>query len=133
MTIDARLHRPSGALSTLSNGRHVWNADVGKALGSEDRAPGPHDLLDSALAACTVLTLDQYLRRSGWPVTDLHVVIERAEERGPEGRVHYRMERRIAIEGDITEEQRARLLAITEKCPIHRVLAGEISVVTALA
>lgn len=73
MTIEAKLHRPSGALTTLSNGRHVWNADIDKVSGSDDHAPDPHDLLDSALAACTTPTLELYIRRRQMAVTDLRV------------------------------------------------------------
>lgn len=89
MTIEARLNRAQGALTTLSNGKHVWNADVGKALSSNAIAPDPHDLLDSALAACTALTLELYLRRQGWPVTSLLVKIDHVEARDNGGRVEY--------------------------------------------
>ena len=65
MTIDAHLHRrlaaadqPASALTLLTNGRHAWAADVDRTLGGTDAAPSPHDLLDSALAACTTLTLE---------------------------------------------------------------------------
>lgn len=130
MTINAGLHRSQRALTTLSNGRHVWNADVAKTLGSNDFAPDPHDLLDSALAACTALTLDLYLLRQGWFVTSLHVTIEPVETRGSDRWVHYEMQREISVSSDLTEEQRARLLEIAGKFPIHRVLDGETSIST---
>ena len=133
MTITATLHRADGALTTLSNGRHVWNADVGKTLGSDDRAPDPHDLLDSALAACTTLTLELYIRRRQMAVTGLRVTVTHDEDKDAQGRVHYRMQRQVAIDGDISEEDRARLLDIAGKCPIHRLLQGEIVIDTALA
>lgn len=133
MSIEARLHQSQGALTTLSIGRHVWNADVDKTLGSDDVAPDPHELLDSALAACTTLTLELYLRRQGWPVTSLQVKIEHVESRGSDGRVDYQMQRQITVTADLTEEQRARLLAIAGKCPIHRVLEGAVSINTQLS
>lgn len=133
MTIEARLNRAQGALTTLSNGKHVWNADVGKALGSNDMAPDPHDLLDSALAACTALTLELYLRRQGWPVTSLLVKIDHIETRDSAGRVEYQIQREIGVTGDLTEEQRARLLEVAGKCPIHRVLEGQVSISTRLS
>ena len=80
MTIDAKLHRAHGALTTLSNGWHVWNADVDKTLGSDDQAPDPHDLLDSVLAACTALTLELYIRRRQMPVSG--VARDRRSRRG---------------------------------------------------
>ncbi|MDR7305807.1 OsmC family protein [Rhodoferax saidenbachensis] len=133
MTIEAKLHRANGALTTLSNGRHVWNADVDKALGSDDRAPDPHDLLDSALAACTTLTLELYIRRRQMPVTDVRVTVDRVEEKNDQGGVRYQMQRRIFIEGDIAEEDRQRLLEIANKCPIHKLLSGEIHIDSELA
>jgi putative redox protein len=133
MTIEASLCRSRGALTTLSNGRHVWNADVDKTLGSNDVAPDPHDLLDSALAACTALTMELYLRRQGWPVTSLQIKIDHVETRGSDGRAHYQLQREITVTGDLTDEQRARLLEIAGKCPIHRVLEGQVSISTRLS
>ena len=128
MTIEAQLHRASGALTTLSNGRHVWNADIDKALGSDDRAPDPHDLLDSALAACTTLTLELYIRRRQLPVTGLRVTVDHVEDKDEQGQPLYKLQRRITIEGDIAETDRQRLLEIANKCPIHKVLSGKIAI-----
>lgn len=132
MPIQARLHRAQGALTTLTNGRHAWHADVDKILGSDDLAPDPHDLLDSALAACTVLTLELYIRRRKLAVTNLRVDISHTESKTEDGRVRYEMLRSLHIEGDITPEDRIKLLEIANKCPIHRVLEGETTVATSL-
>jgi putative redox protein len=132
MSIEATLHRANGALTTLSNGRHAWLSDVNKTLGSSDQAPDPHDLLDSALAACTALTLELYIRRRQMPVTDVKVRIERQESRDDQGRVHYRLERFVDIAGEVGEADRAKLLEIAGKCPIHRILEGDIEVHTEL-
>lgn len=133
MTIEAKLHRAHGALTTLSNGRHVWNADVNKSLGSADLAPEPHDLLDSALAACTALTLELYIRRRQLAVTDIRVEIDHEETRNAAGEVHYRLRRRLHLEGELSAEDRRKLLEIADKCPIHRVLSGEIEIGSELA
>ena len=132
MPIQARLHRAHGALTTLTDGRHSWNADVEKTLGSDDLGPDPHDLLDSALAACTSLTLELYIRRRKMAVTDLRVEITHTESKAEDGRVRYQLQRSLHIEGDITAEERARLLEIANKCPVHRILEGEISISTSL-
>ena len=132
MTIEAQLHRASGALTTLSNGRHVWNADIDKTLGSDDRAPDPHDLLDSALAACTTLTLELYIRRRQLPVTGLRVTVDHVEEKDEQGQTLYKLQRRITIEGDVAETDRQRLLEIANKCPIHKVLSGKIAIASEL-
>ena len=133
MTIEARLHRANGALTTLSNGRHVWNADVDKTLGSDDRAPGPHDLLDSALAACTTLTLELYIRRKQLAVTGLRVLVDHVEDKAEDGRVRYQLQRQIFVEGDLEEAERQRLLEVANKCPIHKLLSGEIHIQSTLA
>jgi putative redox protein len=132
MTIEAHLHRHTGSLTTLGNGRHTWAADLDKALGGGDAAPDPHDLLDSALAACTALTLELYLRRKGWPVSALHVTVDRQEGKAADGRVHYRAIRRIRIDGDLPAGDRQRLLEIANRCPVHRILTGQIEIDTTL-
>lgn len=133
MTIEAKLHRAFGALTTLSNGRHVWNADVDKTLGSADQAPDPHDLLDSALAACTLLTLELYIRRRQLAVTDIRVEIDHEEGKNDQGQVRYALRRRLYVTGSLSDEERQKLLEIANKCPIHRVLSGEIGIATELA
>lgn len=132
MTVESRLHRAHGALTTLTNGRHAWLSDVDKTAGSTDSAPSPHDLLDSALAACTALTLELYIRRHELPVTDLRVRVEHVESRGADGRVHYALARSVEIDGPLGDDQRARLMEIADKCPIHRVLEGEITIASTL-
>jgi putative redox protein len=139
MTIDARLHRnampaePRNAITLLTNGHHGWTADIEASAGGLAQSPSPHDLLDSALAACTTLTLELYIRRKGYAVTDLHVSVDHVETRGADGRVHYAIERRIRIEGDLADADRQRLLEIAGKCPIHRVLEGQTAISSSLA
>ena len=133
MPIEARLHRAHGTLTALTNDRHAWSADVGKTLGGQDAAPDPHDLLDSALAACTALTLELYIRRKQLAVTDLKVSIEHVEGKAADGRVRYELKRVIEVQGDISAEDRQRLLDIAGRCPIHRILEGEIHVQSELA
>ena len=132
MTIEAHMHRANGALTTLSDGRHTWTADLDEKAGGKETAPDPHDLLDSALAACTALTLEVYLRRKGWAVTDVHVTIDHVETKGEDGKVHYQMRRNVRIEGEIPQEDRQRLLDIANRCPLHRILTGQIEIDTVL-
>jgi putative redox protein len=133
MSLEARLHRAHGTLTSLTNGRHAWSADVGKLLGGQDAAPDPHDLLDSALAACTALTLELYIRRKQLKVTDLKVSIEHVEGKAADGRVRYELKRVIDVQGELSPDERQRLLEIAGKCPIHRILEGEVHVLSELA
>ena len=118
----------------LTNGRHRWVADVPKTLGSEDTAPDPHDLLDSALAACTVLTLELYLKRKpDWKVDRIQCRVERlSETRADDGKVDYQLRRVVKVEGDLTADQEGRLIEIANKCTIHRLLEGRTHIETAL-
>lgn len=130
MTIEATLHHSHGTLTTLRNGRHAWTADVDKTLGASDLAPDPHELLDSALAACTTLTLELYIRRRNLAVTDIRVTIDHVESKDDQGQAVYQLTRKISVEGNVSDEDRAKLMAIAEKCPIHRLLQGKIAIHT---
>lgn len=133
MPIEARLHRAHGALTTLTNGRHSWASDVSKLLGSNDAAPDAHELLDSALAACTALTLELYIRRKQMAVRSLRVVVAHEESKGEDGRVRYALSRELHIEGELSDDERARLVEIAGKCPVHRILTGDVRIETRLA
>ncbi|MDN3922314.1 OsmC family protein [Roseateles violae] len=87
--------------------------------------PTPHELLDGALAACTTLTLQLYIKRKGWAVERLRVEVE--HEKTAQG---YQMRRRIRYAGTLDAEQQASLLRIAEACPVHKTLSGQIAIVT---
>jgi putative redox protein len=128
MTI--RVHKaPVGKLAqTIEIDPHTLLTDVKTQEGGDDLAPDPHDLLDGALAACTALTLKMYANRKGWPLENADVAITHEESPG-----HYRLNRVITLQGNLDDEQRQRLLEIANKCPIHRVLTGEIAIESSLA
>lgn len=125
-----RLHKaPVGKLAqTVEIDPHTLMTDVSGEEGGDGLAPDPHELLDAALGACTALTLKLYAARKGWPLQNADVVITHEESPG-----HYRLNRTVTLHGDLLPEQRERLLEIANKCPIHRVLTGEISIATVLA
>jgi putative redox protein len=124
----------------LLDGRHVLHADEPHTVGGGDTGPSPYELLLMSLGACTAMTLRLYARRKQWPLA--RIVVRLAH-----GRIHAedcaecetkqgfldRIERTIELEGPLDAEQRARLLAIAEMCPVHRTLASEIVVATQLA
>ena len=109
---------------------HAWTADEPVADGGEDTAPNPLQLLLSSLGACTTITLQMYAARKQWPLTQVTVDLALNPDGGaPSGND---MVRTIALEGDLTPEQRERLLQVAEACPVHKLLTGEIRVATAL-
>ncbi len=118
-------------------GRHEWIGDEPAALGGDDLGPSPYDMLNAALGACTAMTLRMYARQKKWPLDAVEVVLEHAKIHATDcaecetriGKID-RIEREIRIEGDLSAEQRARLIEIADMCPVHRTLHAEVQVVT---
>ena len=88
--------------------------------GSEDLGPTPHDLYDSALGACKALTTLWYARRKQIPVDDIRVTVERDDSE--ERRGTYRLRTTLHLTGPLTEAQRQELLAVANKCPVHKLM-----------
>lgn len=113
-------------------GRHQLVADEPVAMGGTDLGPSPYQLLSAALGACTTMTIRLYARRKAIALTHVACDVthnkahredcEGCEKSGPKVDV---FRRRIRLEGDLTEEQRDALLAIADKCPVHRTLHGQ--------
>ena len=112
----------------LQNGRHELRADEPVASGGADSGPTPDELLESALASCTVITLKMYAERKQWPVAGITVTVSLQREGDNSS-----FERKIVINGNITEEQRQRLLQIAKACPVSKTLTGNISVNTLIS
>src|SRR5487761_2238065 len=102
-------------------GHHVAGADEPERVGGHDTGMSPYEYLLAALGACTSMTLRMYADRHKWPVEHIAVSRRHVQEPGPDGAID-RFERRIALRGALTEEQRQRLLEIAEKCPVSRTL-----------
>lgn len=124
MQVNAK--RGSGKLQyQLQIGRHQLLTDAPEALGGEDTGPEPHDLLAAALAACTALTVTMYAGRKGYQLDDVHVTIDHGQKDGA-----YELRRHITFIGTLSDEERARLLDIANKCPVHKTLSGTIRIET---
>ncbi len=121
----------------IISGRHHLIADEPKNSGGLGSGPGPYDLLLAALGACTSMTLRLYADRKKLPLQRTTVRLRHgriyatdcAECETKEGMLD-RIERVITLEGDLTAEQRARLMEIADKCPVHRTLKSEIDIRT---
>jgi putative redox protein len=128
-----------GFAQEISVAGHRLVADEPQAVGGTDTAPTPYDLLIGALGACTSMTVSLYARRRQWPLEAVTVRLRHsrihatdcAECETKEGMLD-RIERDVELLGDLSEEQRAKLLEIADKCPVHRTLTSEIDIRTRL-
>jgi putative redox protein len=119
---------------------HPLRGDEPEHAGGHDTGPNPYDLLMAALGSCTSMTLRMYANHKQWPLGRVSVRLTHekihaadcAECETKDGKLD-RFDRVIAIEGDLDDEQRARLLQIADRCPVHRTLHSEVHVVTRLA
>jgi putative redox protein len=118
-------------------GNHTFVTDEPSESGGDDAGPDPYTLLLGALGSCISMTTMLYARRKGWPLERVIVRLRQQRihakdceecERRTDGFVH-RIERGVSFEGDLTDEQRARLKEISHKCPVHRTLTSEILIV----
>ena len=124
---------------TIQAGRHQLTADEPESYGGKDLGPSPYDFLLAGLGACTSMTIRMYASRKQWPLEQVIVHLTHskihaqycAECETETARVD-RIERRIELHGNLTPEQREKLLEIADKCPVHRTLQSEISIKTCL-
>jgi putative redox protein len=111
---------PDGTAHKITIRAHDLIADMNPSDGGTDAGPDPHDLYDAALGACTALTMLWYAQRKGIALEDIHVGIER--DSSDERNGTYRLIKRIAVDGDLSDEERAKLLDVAAKCPIHKLM-----------
>ncbi len=123
----------------LTAGRHGFVADEPEADGGDDLGPSPYELLLWALGSCTAMTLLMYARRKGWDVAEcsVHLTHDRVHAKDCEeceeetGRVEL-IRREISLRGQISEEQKERLLEIAGRCPVHKTITGNPTVVDSI-
>jgi putative redox protein len=121
----------------ITAGAHRLLADEPVNAGGGDSGPNPYDFLLAALGACTAMTLRLYAERKALPLDRVTVKLSHAKIYAAdceacetkEGKID-RIERGITIEGALDAEQRARLLEIADKCPVHRTLTSEVDIRT---
>jgi len=138
-TVGVRETRTGKFTQEIRAGKHAFMSDEPTDVGGDDSGPGPYDLLLAGLGACTSMTLRLYADRKGLP-------LERVTVRLRHDRIHAtdcddcetkagrldRIARSISVAGPLDDAQRAKLLEIADKCPVHRTLTGEVKVETSI-
>ena len=130
---------PSGLRQTISVGPHHLLADEPKTSGGSDAGPDPYELLLAALGSCTNMTLRMYADRKKWPLKEVRVALTHSKNypndcvncEQPAAKLD-RIERRITLMGELSVEQRQRLLEIANLCPVHKSLTSRIDIQTEL-
>ena len=120
MSITVRRDGITGTRHILKIRNHEIPIDASPAGGGSDAGPEPHDLYDASLAACKALTVLIYARRKGMPVEDIEVIVDRDASEERQG--VYRLKSSLRVTGELTEAQRAELLRVAAKCPVHRLM-----------
>jgi putative redox protein len=123
----------------IQAGAHHLTADEPVSVGGSNLGPSPYGLLSAALASCTTMTLKMYAAHKKLDLESVSVTVEHEKIHASDcedcesagGKVDV-FRRSLSFEGDLTDEQRQRLLEIADKCPVHRTLHGDIKVTSVL-
>ncbi len=129
---------PEGFKQDIAVGpKHHIAADEPKAFGGTDTGLSPYQLVSAGLGACTSMTIRMYARRKKWPLE--HVSVDVTHDKihasdcdhcaGGDHKID-QFRRTIRLTGDLDDDQREKLMAIADRCPVHRTLEGEIEIVT---
>ena len=117
---------------------HGINADEPLELGGTDRGMTPYELLLASLSSCMAMTMRMYSDRKGWPLETVTVQLRTAPARDADSEVRVsgaksvtRIERHVELAGPLTDEQRARIIEIGDRCPVKRNLEAGIQVIEA--
>ena len=130
---------PEGFLQDVMSGpAHHVLADEPEAYGGTNRGMSPYGFLAAALGACTSMTIRMYARRKGWPLDHVSVDVSHSKVHAQDAGAGNSdkidaFRRKIRLTGALDQDQRARLLEIADKCPVHRTLERSSEIVTELA
>ncbi|HYR22930.1 MAG TPA: OsmC family protein [Chthoniobacterales bacterium] len=127
----------AGFAQEVAIGSHEVYADEPVSYGGTDTGASPYDLLLAALGSCTSMTIGFYARKRRWPLENITVALRHSkihaidceECETKEGKID-RIELDIQMTGSLTDEQRAKLIEIAGKCPVHQTLTSEINIKT---
>jgi putative redox protein len=132
MTIVVTRDRAHKMKHTVRVRQHAFFVDEPVSSGGEDLGVTAHELYDSALGTCKAMTVLWYAQRKQIPLDDIEVTVERDDREERQG--VYRLRVTLHLGGALTDEQRRQLLAVAERCPVHKLMTQATTEVhTALA
>lgn len=106
----------------ITAGGHVFGADEPVAAGGQATGPDPYELVLAGLGACTAMTLRMYAERKGLKLEKVKVQLRHVRRATQSAGLVDRFERVIELDGDLTPEDRKRLLEIADRCPVSQTL-----------
>lgn len=128
MTIHLHSKTDAKTAQIIESNAHQLISDISLAEGGEDLGPSPHDLYDAALASCKALTLMWYANKKGIKITNIDTRIERDDSQERQG--VYKLQTRLILSGDFSDEEFHQLSAVAEKCPVHKLMTSVTTEIT---
>lgn len=126
--------------TTMKLGNHSFMADEPTKFGGNDLGPSPYEYLAGALAACKSMTVQMYARRKEWNVENVTVHVDHSRQHAIDCEHSENQAAKIdtfhcqiSLEGDLTKEQKSRLLEIADRCPVHKTLSNKIQITSNLS
>lgn len=111
--------------TSLKSDKNEIFSDIEKSHGGNEKGLNPHELVEAALAACTIMTMKSYANIKGFDLGDTFVDVK-IENEGVESK----LTRIIKLDSKIDEKMQERLMLVANKCPIHKLLVSNITIDT---
>lgn len=127
--VQASIRLDEGFKTFIAAGSHTLIVDEPVNDGGTDAGPSAKEMLVGSLGACVAVTVKMYAQRKGWNLDGIEIAVNMEKIKAADYPAYSGSEEfvnefrlKIAFKGDLTEQQRARLLEIAGKCPVHRIL-----------
>lgn len=135
----ASLDHDDDFTTVMKVGNHTIVADEPVDFGGKDYGPSPYEFVSAGLSACTAMTLQMYAKRKGWMINnvEVHTSYDKSHAEDcanceTDSAKIDTFHREIKLTGDLDDKQKAKLLQIADKCPVHKTLHSETQVITKL-
>lgn len=112
--------------TTIKIGKHSLTADEPENLGGKDEGPNPFEYVLSGLGTCMAITLRMYADNKQWPLEDVEIELNYYQEQLEDKSKKTFIEKKLILKGDLKNEQKEKLNEISKKCPVARMLSGEV-------